>query len=123
MKNLIPIAFLFLAVPAFAKITLFSAGDALAFTLSSTQLSEAKSTLPNGYDLSSVRVEQSGDAPDNSFQFTLVYSPKEAPPAGVHADCLVTAQTQSHVVHVGPNNSITASELTPPVVQGPGCQN
>jgi len=122
MKKLLVLMMLLGAIPAFAKITVFSTTDALKSVLGSAQLVEAQQALPAGMSLSSVKMKESGVAPRNSFQLTFLFSPKIAPPQGIHADCLITAEVQSQVVHVGPNGRITASELSAPVVHGPTCQ-
>lgn len=122
MNKFFAMMLVFLTIPAFGKITLFSATHALNHVLSSSEYLTAVRQLPAGVDLTSIDLDQTGSAPNNSFEIKFVYEPRMNPPSGIKANCFIIAYTHSHVFLAGPNHSITVSELTIPEVTGPTCQ-
>ena len=122
MKRLFVLALISFSTLAHAKVTPYSASDALTYVLASPELNSVKRALPQDFDLSKIKIDQAGEAPNNSFQISLLYSSRVPAPAALHTDCLVVAQVQSRVVRTGPGGSITASELSAPIVRGPSCQ-
>lgn len=117
MKKLFVLsAALFLSVPSFAKITIFSGRDALKHVLDSQELAAVLAQKP-GVDISEVKVAKEGQAPKLRFALTFRLV---RPALGLHgptsAPCFLKAETSMEVYQATSptGGTITGSRLTKP---------
>lgn len=122
MKKILPLIFLFLAIPAFAKITIFQNKDALIELLNSDQLSNAIKGNPLIGELHSVEIEATGEMATRTFKIQLVYRLlNKSEGSDVLSSCVVDSVLESIVYK--PIRNITASKLQVNSVSNPSCQN
>ena len=101
------------AIPAFAKVTVFSSQDALASLLASKRFQE----LVTG-DVKSVSIKRTGDIYTSTFTFDIDYNLKQTNSA---TDCSIIVKIKSELIEPVP--CILTSRLSSPVFGLPNCHS
>lgn len=103
-----------MALPSWAKITVFSSTEAVSFLLSSPEFKSVEAKLSGSRSLKSIIVRKKVVNSLNEFTLTLKYGSDLG-------SCLISAVVETKLVQVGPRGSITASELAIAELTDPSC--